>query len=254
MPFSPWLSAVVVLLWLFAALIQVGRSSLAAALGEEPEQLARVRPVAAGAVPEPPPPLEPEKREEREEAPAPRRVGEGELAVGAALLDAPGDFPALSFSYEAFPSFGAYAQAMRRLGARFVAVRNRDILGEVDLATGAVAPPALGASFSPRARDYGDETGLVPAARAVRERFGPRAVVMMLVPRSMDAGLFGGVARVLEERGEAREGLREIQGRYERSPGGGVHLRLEAALRRDGSRVALDSVFDLGQIRGAGRG
>lgn len=272
MRFTRWLSGAAVLLWLVAAFIQVGRASLHAALDEEPERLARVHPVAVQeapkapprdpvemkspesiALPEPPP-AELEEEEGREESPAPRPVRAKDFAAGGALLDAAGDFPILSLSYEAFPNFGAYARAMRRLGARFVVVRSRDILGEVDLETGAVAPPDLGTSFSPRARDYSDEPGLARTTGAVRQRFGPRAVVMMLVPRAIDAGLFGGVARVLEEGGEAREGLREIQGRYERAAGGGVHLRLESALRRDGSRVAMDAVFDLGQIRRAGRG
>ena len=260
-----WLSAAAVLIWLIGAFVRVGQVSQLAALDEEPERLARVRPMGTEeaprspappqpATPAKPPPQEPEEVAADRGGPAPRLVGAAEFAEGEALLDAAGDFPALSLSYEAFPSFGAYARAMQRLGARFVVVRSRDILGEVDLESGAVVPPALGASFSPRARDYRDEPGLARTARALRKRFGPRAVVMMLVPRSLDAGLFGGVARALEQRGESREGLREILGRYERTDSGGVHLRLLAALRRDGSRIAMDAVFDLAQIQRTGRG
>jgi hypothetical protein len=76
---------------------------------------------------------------------------------------------------------------------------------------------------------------------------------MMLVPRDLDAGLFGGLARLLAERGERRERVREIRGRYERAPGGGVWLRVEAAVRGDGSTVSMDALFDLGQIAAAVR-
>jgi hypothetical protein len=87
---------------------------------------------------------------------------------------------------------------------------------------------------------------------AARARFGPDAVVMMLVPRAIDAGLFGGIARVLADRGHPHAEFSEIRGRYERS-GGGVRLRLDAGIRADGSRVALDSVFDLDALARADR-
>ena len=39
-------------------------------------------------------------------------------------------------------------------------------------------------------------------ARRARAQYGAGAVVMMLVPRTIDAGLFGGISRLLAERGE----------------------------------------------------
>jgi len=266
-----WISGFAVSLWLIAVLVQVGQASRAVRISEDPEQQVRVRPVAAleeaeaytpplgnpgeaERSPADPPVRMPEEDAREEGRSLPHRVASADFAEGEVLLDAAGDFPVLSLSYDAFPSFGAYARAMRRLGARFVVVRSRDILGEIDLESGAIAFSALGGSFSPRARDYSDEPDLARMARTLRKRFGPKAVVMMLVPRSLDAGLFGGVARALEQRGEVRESLREIQGRYERGASGGVQLRLEGALRSDGSRIALDAVFDLTQIQRAGRG
>ena len=258
-----WFSGFAVALWLIAVFVEVGEASRLAAVPENPERRARVRPVAAVEPAEAPAPP-PENSRELERAPE-EDLGQGEgsisqvvvsadFADGERLLDAAGDFPVLSLSYEAFPSFGAYARAMRRLGARFVVVRSRDIVGELDLESGAIAVPNLGASFSPRARDYSDEPELARTASMLRKRFGRRAVVMMLVPRSLDAGLFGGVARVLEQRGEVRGDLREIHGRYERGASGGVQLRLDGALRSDGSRFAMDAVFDLTQIQQASRG
>jgi hypothetical protein len=221
----------------------------------EPEALA---PVQAVALEEPDPPAEPVRTPpdpppepappERAE-PAARRVGAADVASGGALLDGAGGFPMLNFGYEDFPSFRSYARAMTRLGARFVVVRRREIVGTVDLATGATGSFG-GGSFSPRARDYTGEPGLAPLARAARESFGERSVVMMLVPRHLDAGLFGGLARVLAERGEPHTRLREIRGRYERAPAGGIRLRVEGAVRRDGTRVSLDALFDLEQIAG----
>lgn len=76
---------------------------------------------------------------------------------------------------------------------------------------------------------------------------------MMLVPRDIDAGLFGGIARALDARGEPHEAYREVRGRYRRSPRGGVWLELESAVRHDGSEVGLPVVFDLGEIASAGR-
>jgi len=195
--------------------------------------------------PDPPPEPAPPERAE----PAARQVGAADVANGGALLDGAGGFPVLSFGYEDFPSFRSYARAMTQLGARFVVVRRREIVGTVDLVTGATGSFG-GGSFSPRARDYTGEPGLAPLARAARESFGERSVVMMLVPRRLDAGLFGGLARALAERGEPHPGLREIRGRYERAPAGGIHLRVEGAVRRDGTVVPLDALFDLEQITG----
>ena len=87
-------------------------------------------------------------------------------------------------------------------------------------------------------------------ARAARERFGSDAVVMMLVPRAVDAGLFGGISRALAGRGDDHQAYREIRGRYQRRPGGGVRLRVDRGTRLDGSEVAMDLLFDLA---GAGR-
>jgi hypothetical protein len=197
---------------------------------------------------------EPEPRGERESPePSPTRVGPPEFAEGEALLDAAGAFPVLSFSYEDFPSFRDYARAMSALGARFVAVRHRQIVGAVDPASGAIAAVLPGSDFSPRARDYTGEVGLAPLARVVRERFGPRTVVMMIVPRSFDAGLFGGLSRALAERGVGHEQVREIRGRYLRGAAGGVRLRVEGAVGRDGSALDLEALFDLGQIAGGRR-
>ena len=157
----------------------------------------------------------------------------------------------LNCSYDSFPSFRAYARAMSALGARFVVVQHREIVGSVDVETGLVRGASGLAAFSPRARDYTDEPGLSFLARAMRERFGAAAVVMMLVPRNVDAGLFGSIARVLAERGERHEDYREIRGRYERA-GSGIHLRVESGLRRDGSEVAIDLLFDLADIANTG--
>lgn len=213
-----------------------------------PTAAARVQPVAA----KPPRAPQPEPSPARP-APPVRRVGQAALAAGTALLDGAGEFPALSCSYEDFAGFRGYARAMTALGARLVVVRDREIVGAIDLDTGAFGAASPGPGFSPRARDYTGEPGLAFLSRAARERFGDRAVVMMLVPRALDAGLFGGLAQLLAEHGEPRERVREIRGRYERGPGGGVQLRVEAAVRRDGSAVSMDALFDLGQIAAAVR-
>ncbi|MEN8185064.1 MAG: hypothetical protein ABFS46_21285, partial [Myxococcota bacterium] len=89
------------------------------------------------------------------------------------------------------------------------------------------------------------------AGRA-RERVGAGVEVMMLVPRALDAGLFGGIARALERRGEKAEAYRELRGRYLPPDGGGLRLRIEAAVRRDGSQLPLDLLFDLGEIARVG--
>jgi hypothetical protein len=258
-----WSCYAVVAIWSLALFSQAPPGPAPA---RRPTPAARVRPVAARPpppelAPQPaPPPEEPPVREPKPSpaspspsAPPARRVGQAELVEGTALLDGAGEFPALSCSYEDFAGFRGYARAMAALGARLVVVRDREIVGAIDLETGAFGAASLGPGFSPRARDYTGEPGLASLARAARQRFGDRAVVMMLVPRVLDAGLFGGLARLLAERGERREGVREIRGRYERGPGGGVWLRVEAAVRSDGSAVRIDALFDLGQIAAAVR-
>ena len=56
---------------------------------------------------------------------------------------------------------------------------------------------------------------------------------------------------MLEERGEHHEDYREIRGSYERA-GSRIQLRVESGLRRDGSEVAIDLLFDLAEIADAG--
>jgi hypothetical protein len=196
---------------------------------------------------EPPPALTPEPRRVE---PRTTPVSARDFTLGSGLLDGGGAFPALSFGYDEFPSFVAYARAMVDLGARFVVVRNRQIVGSVDLDSRSVGNQPLGTGFSPRARDYTSEPGLASIAAAARERFGGGSVVMMLVPRRLDAGLFGGLARVLSEHGESHAGLSEVRGSYQRVPGGGVRLRVDRALRRDGTFVDVEAVFDLRAIAG----
>jgi hypothetical protein len=179
---------------------------------------------------------------------SPTAVSPREVAEGSRFLEASGRFPVLSSSYADFASFAAYARAMASLGARFVVVRDREIVGSVDPQTGSVGGPDLPRAFSPRARDYTGEPGLAALGRVARERFGEGSVVMMLVPREIDAGLFGGIAGALARRGESHLEFREILARYERGPSGGVRLRVDAAVRLDGSRLAMDLLFDLGQI------
>ncbi len=205
------------------------------------DALARIQPLLEEALRETPPPARDESRE-------PLQVARSDLAQGAELLDASGSFPALSFSYEDFVSFRGYARAMEALGARFVVVRHREILGSIDLETGGIDEGVPGAAFSPRARDYTGEAGLGKLSRVARKRFGGDAVVMMLVPRAIDAGLFGSIARVLSERGDRHNAYREIRGRYQRAPGGGVRLRIDSGVRIDGSEVGLDLLFDLTDI------
>ncbi|MBW1683545.1 MAG: hypothetical protein JRS35_00630 [Deltaproteobacteria bacterium] len=255
-----WSCYAAVAIWSLAIFSQ---ASLGPAPARQPAPTARVRPVVEKPprpqpAPQPDPPAEEPSVQEPEASPArsappARRVGQAELAEGTALLDGAGDFPALSCSYEDFAGFRGYARAMAGLGARLVVVRDREIVSTIDLDTGAFDAASLGPGFSPRARGYTGEPGLAPLARTVRERFGGRAVVMMLVPRDLDAGLFGGLARLLAEHGERRERVREIRGRYQPGPGGGVWLRVEAAVRGDGSTVSMDALFDLGQIAAAVR-
>jgi hypothetical protein len=200
------------------------------------ELTARVRPLVEAAVKGP------------GSKPIPVHVGAAEIHEGQRLLDDAGHFPVLTCSYEDFDSFRSYARAMTSLGARFVVVRQRAIAGELSLETGGLTDTRPGPDFSPRARDYTGEPDLADLAAAAREHFGPGSEIMMLVPRSLDAGLFGGIARALARSGKAHGEFREIRGRYERSPGGGVHLRVDAGVRPDGAEVVLDLLFDLGQI------
>jgi hypothetical protein len=141
---------------------------------------------------------------------------------------------------------------MTALGARFAIVESRRVVGEIDLPSGEIREAALDRPFSPRARDYSDEPALAEPARRVRERFGASAEIMLLVPRSLDAGLFGGIARALEASGEAHDAYSEIEGRYERGSDGSLRFRLVSGTRIDGHRVALGAVFDLGAITRGG--
>lgn len=220
---------------------------------DPPEQRARVRTVVAEPPAEEPAPAEPEPAPPAEPAalpkpaePAPRRVAvaPADAALGARLLDG-GAFPALSARYDGLRTFRGYAAAMRALGARFVVVRHRAIVAEIDVQTGTIREAALAGRFSPRARDYSGEPALAGPARRARDRFGADAVVMLLVPHALDAALFGGIARALGERGEQPGDYREIAGRYERSAGDRLRFRVETGVRRDGRRVALPLVFDL---------
>jgi len=238
----------VVLLWLGGYLAWSARQTPLEAVLAEATFRVEPRPEEPSPPAEPPeaapePAVDPPAPE-----PAPTRVGRAELARGGELLDGGGDFPALSCSYEDFRSFREYARAMKDLGARFVVVRQRSIVGGVDVENGVVAEADLDAEFSPRARDYTGEPGLANLARAARARFGGDAVVMMLVPRDLDAGLFGGLARAFHERGESHDDYREIRGRYERAASGGVRLRVDSAIRLDGTSTPVDLVFDLTEI------
>jgi hypothetical protein len=221
--------------------------------GAAAEEIARVMPrpdPPDPELPEPDPPASaspPPAPPAAEVEPAPTPIGPADVAEGARWLDGEGRFPALSCSYEDFDSFRAYARAMLALGARFVVVRDRRVVGTLDL-EGGWGGAGLDAAFSPRARDYSDEPALADLAREARERYGPGGEVMMLVPRALDAGLFGGIARALAARGRSPDELQEIRARYQRAPGGGVRLRVETAVRRDGGREPLDLVFDLGEM------
>lgn len=214
-------------------------------------------PSEPAAEPEPPPEVAPEPEPEPEPetkspAPAPPiravAIDAADLDRGDPLLDGAGAFPPVESSYSEFGSFAAYAGAMEELGARFVVIRARKIVARIDVATGSMGPVGVSARFSPRARDYSGEPALSSAARSARARYGPRAEVMMLVPRSVDAALFGAIARELEQRGTAPSEVRRIQARYQRSPSGGVALRVDAGRHRDGSAVPLGLLFDLSQI------
>ncbi len=213
---------------------------------------------------EPPEESEPEPLEEppaaaevREPTPDPARVvavDARDASRGGPLLDGAGAFPPVESSYSDFGSFLAYARAMEDLGARFVVVRSQRIVGRIDVASGQTGPVGVSARFSPRARDYSGEPALAEAARSARARYGPRAEVMMLVPRAMDAALFGAIARELEQRGSAPGEVRRIQARYRRGPSGGVALHVDAGQRRDGSTLPLGLIFDLSKLAGHAAG
>ena len=241
----------------------------AAAELERPEVLANARPAPAPE-PEPAPETRAPERPEAEPAasadPPPSRsaplealdvppivVDEADVVRGGTLLEGEGGFPALESRYEGYGSFHQYANAMQRLGARFVVVSRREIVGTIDpwsLETGSLSSPG---ALSPRARDFAGEPELLRAGRSVRRRYGPRAQVMMLVPRRLDAGLFGGIARALEARGQPPTSYRQIRARYERGPGGSLRLRVEAAVRRDGREDSLPLLFDLDRLAGRTR-
>ena len=87
---------------------------------------------------------------------------------------------------------------------------------------------------------------------AVREKFGRGSRVKMLLPRDLDAGLFGGIALVLAARGEAPDAYSEIQGRYEPAADGKVWFRVETGTRSDGASVALPRLFDLSALAAGG--
>jgi hypothetical protein len=250
-------SRVTVALWIAAYL---GWFALRPSLDEPSlQQAARIHAVSEESpAPEPlPPPITetesrpPSPEEDVTEAAAPPqalRVGAADISEGDRFLEPGGDFPALSVSYEEFGSFGDYAHAMVRLGSRFVVVRHREIVAGVELKTGTFGEVGSVEGFSPRARDYTAEPALGAVARSARELYGSGAVVMMLVPRAFDAGLFGSIARALAERGDTHEAYREFRGRYARARQGGVHLRIERAVRRDGRPVPMDVVLDLSAV------
>jgi hypothetical protein len=221
------------------------------AVSTEPE-LARapVAPVPEPAAAEPAPAPRPTQERDAGVPPVEAvRIGEAERDAGRALLAGEAELPALSSTYEDFPSFRSYAERMRALGARFVVVQHRRIVGGVDLASGGLFDLAFdsdgGPDFSPIPRDYAQEPSLAPVAAAARRRHGPGAEIRMLVPRELDAALFGAVAALLDAEGGGAAGYREVRGRYEPGAGGGVRFLVESALRADGVRVPLRGLFEL---------
>jgi hypothetical protein len=244
-------SRAIAALWLGAALVVTGSGAVPG--GGARETTARIHATAIVAeTPEAAPGAPESTPEAAARAGEPVSVGAAEIARGSEILD-DGVFPILMASYAEFPSFRDYALAMHALGARLAVVRERRIVGSIDLARGAMdaAPPS--GAFSPRARDYTDEPGLAALAREARTRFGAGAEVMLLLPREIDAGLFGGVARALSRGGADPSAYREIRARYLRSPTGGVRLWVDTAVRRDGSELSVDLLFDLDAIARAGR-
>lgn len=254
-------SRVAVIAWLAALVAGLPRPEAppADAPAVEPPRV-RVQPVAVApaeparaAAPEihrepPPEPTPPRAAAPR---PAPARAVPDDLARGDALLSNAGRFPAIHASYDALYGFARYAAAMTALGGAFVVVRERAIVAGIDVASGAIRDAAPGPSFSPRARDYTDEPALGEPLRRARARFGPDAEIMLLVPRPLDAGLFGGIARELEARGLRPADFREVEGRYERGADG-LRFRLVSGLRMDGARVDLPAEFDLAALAARG--
>jgi hypothetical protein len=231
----------------------VGLGALLAPLPEGPRAAVRpvARPPSAVAVaerePEPvPAPAEPAAETSSERAIEPRRA---DVAHGESLLSGDGAFPALHTSYEGLFGFGEYAAAMQSRGARFVVVRRGRVLAGIDPETGHTREVPDG-EFSPRARDYTGEPALAHATHAARERFGSGAAVMLLVPRTLDAGLFGGIARALADRGDAHDAFRFFEARYTRTAQGGFALHVDAGERLDGRRTPLALVFDLDRLSG----
>ena len=55
-------------------------------------------------------------------------------------------------------------------------------------------------------------------------------------------------AQALSDRGDRHDAYREIRGRYQRAPGGGLRLRVDRATRADGGEVAMDLLFDLAAV------
>ncbi|MBW2448716.1 MAG: hypothetical protein JRG83_22760 [Deltaproteobacteria bacterium] len=202
-------------------------------------------PVAAAAAPEPAP---------LEAAPVPlQAVDEADVARGGSLLTGEAGFPMLESRYEGYGSFRQYARAMQKLGAQFVIVNRREIVSTIDPWTLERGTLTNAAGLSPRARDFAGEPELVLANRTARREHGLRAEVMMLVPRRLDAGLFGGIARALEAKGHEPGSYRQIRARYERGPAGELHLRVEAAVRRDGGEDPLPLLFDIDELAGGAR-
>ena len=249
------LSTTVVLLWLGGYLAWAGYGA-----GHAPPQADLSKaPVRATAPPEPLPPkpilaeIEPQRAPEPEvEKTGPEPVGEAGLALGRELLASGGAFPALNATYEDFGSFREYARSMLALGAHFVVVRDNRIVGAADIETATLSEFELGAAYSPIPRDYSHEPALARVGRAVREHHGLGARVKMLLPRDLDAGLFGGIAEALAARGEDPGGYTEIQGRYEPAGNGGVWFRVESGTRADGSEVPLSRVLDLSALARGG--
>jgi hypothetical protein len=222
--------------WLAAALALLGARPPAGESGREGVARVEAAPFASEAEATPPPARAPE--------PEALRIGAAEVARGHAIL-AGGSFPVLVASYSDFASFRDYALAMGSLGARLAVVRGQRIVGSADLARGELGAGPPEGAFSPRARDYADEPGLAALERAARARFGPGARVMMLVPREVDARIFGGLAGALSRRGADPDSFRELRARYLRAPDRGVALQVDLALRPDGTEVPLDVRFEL---------
>lgn len=184
---------------------------------------------------------------------APARHAEAaEIASGQRILDGDDAFPALSASYDDFRSFADYTSAMSSLGARFVVIQHREIVARIDPNGAVLSEPGGLAGFSPRARNYSDEPGLRAMKRAVESRYGPGAAIRMLVPREIDAALFGAIERVLLDEGRSPAELREVRGRYRPAHGGGVEFHVEAAVKRDGRSEPLSLRLDLSQTGGHG--